>query len=84
MDSTLQSEHLVPGALRGTSVKMRSVSRSLGDEVPLKAIMSSCLVSSSNRVPWVSVASSEKYWITLLPAGGVSQVSAYAAAEKAV
>lgn len=40
-DDTLQSEHLVPGAVSGTKVKTRSVSRSLGEEVPLNAMMSS-------------------------------------------
>ena len=83
-DDTLQSEHLVPGAVSGTKVKTRSVSRSLGEEVPLNAMMSSWLEASSNRTPWVSVASLEKYLITLLPKGGESQVSPYAAAEKAV
>jgi hypothetical protein len=46
-------------------------------------MMSSLAASSWNSVACVSVALSLKYLTTELPAGGVAQLSAYAAAEKA-
>lgn len=47
---TLQLEQLVPVADSGTRPKARSESRSLGAEVPLKAIITSLAASSRNRV----------------------------------
>jgi hypothetical protein len=46
-------------------------------------MMISLAASSWKSVAWVSVALSLKYLTTELPAGGVAQLSAYAAAEKA-
>lgn len=69
-------EQSVPGAVNGTRLNLKSVSRSFGVEVPRKAMISSFASTSSNRVAWVSVALSLEYCTTELPDGGVVQESA--------